>query len=333
LDDGVAGCAGSAVTIDHTNLRSFVAGERGPAIATTFLGAFAHYLEHVAGVPTGSSILQYLGEVATFCERQHLARPALPPLLRLALERKDAAAPVDNSRDPASKQFVASFLESGAVPSVCKVAAVLLWFGTFRGKEVLAQHVGKAMPLSLRRCDVAFAPDKSFVRISLRSGKPCERNQPTIRLITRPEDAGLLDPVAVLWDYVLRTSQFDDDGPFLRHDNGSYLTTAQMRATVQRHATALGLDSRRYGNHSFRSGGDTEMRAQGVDGADVLLQGGWRSERGDEPYRRPNVKQARRAQAALAIPRSRQAIPGTTDAVVVSASTPLLSAAQIGHRS
>ena len=75
------------------------------------------------------------------------------------------------------------------------------------------------------------------------------------------------------------------------------------------------------------------MRAQGVEGADVLLQGGWRSERGDEPYRRPNVRQARRAQAALAIPRSLQAIPGTNDAVVVSASTPLLSAAQIGHRS
>ena len=318
--------------VDHTNLHDVIAGRQGPPVSSTLLGDFARYLQDEALVPTAGTILSYCRDVANLCAAMHFPRPPLPPLLQRALEREAAAHPTDNAKAPASPEFLAAFIHDSAIPLVLRTAAVLLWFTTLRGSEILANTTTVVGDFCLRRQDVSFAPDGSFIRLGFRRGKPFAHNEPSLRVLTRPgeDQPWAVDPVAFVLAYLQGTQRFGDAEPLLRHVDGALATYRQMLDAVKLTARKLGLDESEYGVHSLRSGGVTAMRAHGVADADIRAQGGWLSEGGDAPYRRPNVEQSRRAQRALAIPKPGLAPPGASPGglvAIVTASTPLLSPA------
>lgn len=313
--------------VDHTNIDEVAAGRHGPSVSASFLGDFAHYLHDEAKVPSAGTIRSYCQQVAALCEDLHLPRPTIPPLLDRALDRETAAHPVDRAKHPASPALMAAFVHDQAIPMVLRVAAVLLWFTTLRGTEVLATSPTHVKDLCLRRQDVSFAPDGSFIRLAFRRGKPFARNQPNIRVLVRPgpDQPDALDPVAFVLEYVRTTQSHSDAEPFLRHADGALATKRHLLDAIKRKARALGLNDADYAVHSFRSGGVTTMRAHGVADADIQAQGGWLSEGGDAPYRRPNVQQSQRAQHALAVPAQGQPSSLLEGVQMVTSSTPLLS--------
>jgi hypothetical protein len=313
-------------SINAHTIRLHVAGERGPPITSTFLGDFARYLKDVRLVPTIGTINAYLGEVANFCFRQLHIRPSIPDILTKALDREAADKPATKAKDPATPEFVAAFIQDSTIPLVFRAAATVMWHGTFRSSDLLSTRVSTPGNRDPRRSDISFAEDLSYARLVLRKGKPFEKNQTNIRLITRPkaEDTWAIDPVTVILDYLHATSHFGPDDPLFRHADGSLATKKQMATAIKRKAVSLGLNPDLYACHSFRSGGNTAMRALEVPDADVLSQGGWLSSTGDAPYRRRNVSQAQRAQNALRLPISGHTLPATNRVTMVSTSSPLL---------
>ena len=281
-------------------------------------------------VPSTASISAYLGEIARFCEAQLGVRPELPAALVKALERDAAAHPSCKAKEPAPAGFVAAFLQDETIPLVLRTAAALLWHGTLRGADILSTRVSAPTELYVRREDVTFAPDLSYARLCLRKGKPLRKNQPNLRVIVAPGDneAWAIDPVAMLLDYMRSTAVDPPHHPLLRHVDKHLATKAQLREAIKRKAASMGLDPTVFGCHSLRSGGDTTMRAHEVTDADIHLQGGWLSAGGDCPYRRRNVAQARRAQGSLRLPAKGHALPATLHVDMVTASSPLLPAAE-----
>ena len=321
-----AGRHGAPGLVDHTNLEQVIQGYHGPSMTATFLGDFARYLQDVAKVPTASSIRSYCMDVANLCASLHFPRPIFPPLLQRALDRETAAHPVSRAKHPATPAFVAAFVHDGSIPRVLRVAAALLWFSTLRGSEILATSPTTVRPFSLRRQDVSFAPDSSYLRLSFRKGKPFAKNEPSVRIIVRPDGGQphTFDPVDMVLAYLRDTQAFDDGEPLLRHADGALATKKHLLDAIKKKARALGLNDADYGVHSLRSGGVTTMRAHNVTDADIRAQGGWLSEAGDAPYRRANVQQARRAQQALAVSRSDRLGASPAGVDMVTASTPLL---------
>ena len=170
-------------------------------MTATFLGDFARYLQDVAKVPTASSIRSYCMDVANLCASLHFPRPIFPPLLQRALDRETAAHPVSRAKHPATPAFVAAFVHDGSIPRVLRVAAALLWFSTLRGSEILATSPTTVKPFSLRRQDVSFAPDSSYLRLSFRKGKPFAKNEPSVRIIVRQTGANRTPLTQSTWSW------------------------------------------------------------------------------------------------------------------------------------
>jgi integrase len=325
--------------VDATSFAAHVAGTAGPSVSSTLLGDFARFLKHERGVPSANTIRTYLQQAAILCEQQVGVKPVFPDILHKALDRQ-AAAEADplgprRAKEPASIELVQAFVLDEAIPLVLRTAATLLWHGTFRASELLSKHTRQRGLRDLCRGDVAFAADKSFVRLTMHKGKALRKNEESVRLVVAPEAhelAWAINPVAVLERFLRLTSHFDAEGPLLRHNDGSLATTSQLRDAIKRKAAELGLDPALYGNHSFRSGGNTRMHALGVPDADVQQQGGWLSEGGDAPYRRRNLAQSRRAQSALRVPGPGHALPTTMQVSLVSASSPLLDVTTLLRR-
>ena len=315
--------------VDRTNLLDVATGKAGPSVSHTFLGDFARFLFHEQRVPSAGTITSYLHEVASFCETQGLPRPPFPAHLRTALQREAQLHPFDDSKDPAPVHLVQHILHDTAIPLVFRAATATLWFGTFRGTEVMPDKVYSYDRLALTRSDVAFEAGGSFVRFALKRGKAMTANEPSVRLVTKPTDPGAFNPVALLHEFASASAHLPADGPFFRHPDGRNATLQQLRDHIKTAAATLGLDPAKYGVHSLRSGGNTMMWAHEVPQGTIGLQGGWQSAGGDAPYRRVNVTQSRRAQAALRVPAAPldPAAPTLPSSVTfVSASSPLLPA-------
>lgn len=317
----------------------FAVGAEGPPIGDSFLGAFANFLHHQARVPSAPTIVEYLQEVARFCEGQGLPRPAIPMRLLAALKRHTQLHPVDKSKEAAPAELVCTLLTGDTVPMVVRAAVAAIWFGTFRGTDALTASSRKFDAMSLCRRDVAFGTDpatgQSYVRFFLRRGKALEKNQPSVRVVVQPTVPGAVDPVAILRAYCVSSRHFSEDEPFFRHPDGRLLSKPQVVAHIKRVAAQLGLNPALYALHSFRSGGNTIMWAHHVNPGAIRLNGGWLSEGGDAPYRRVNLAQASEAQAALALPAA--GFGAQAGAVsfpfrhvrVVSASSPLVPASRL----
>jgi len=313
------------VVVDHTNWAAAAAGHFAYG-AYSFLGDFARYLRDELRVPSSGTILSYLYSVQAFCTNLGYTRPILTPALQRALERDEAAAPARHAKDPAPPDLASAIILDPAIPPGLRAAVILLWFGTLRGGEILSKRVTTYDPLCFRRRDLTFAEDGSFARLHLRRGKALVRNQETARTIVRPaaDQPWAFDPVAALLEYKRITAAFDDDAPLLRHLDGKLVTYQQLLQLIKATAERQGLDPSKYCVHSIRAAGATLMRAGGVGGADARLQGGWRSETGDDPYKRVNVLQAGRAQHPLALPAPGSDAPSSHRVRVVTASSPLL---------
>jgi hypothetical protein len=321
---GGAEAGTDAFRIDHTNLMAVAQGVSGIAASSFLLGDFVRFLHTECGVHNPLTLRAYADEVARFCERQHLPRPILPPVLRRALEREAADGGASSRRAPADPDFVFSFV-SGRRPLVLRLAVAMAYQGTFRVGELLGDRVGVIRSRCLRRQDVAFDPGLEFARIVLRKGKSNVLNVDNTRVLVRPTVSapGMIDPVRMLYDFMLTTRDRSDDHPLFVHEDGKIATTHQLRAAIQEHAHELHMPGL-WGNHSLRRGANTRMRACDVSDADRRANGCWLSIAGDEPYRGANVQQAVRAQSALwlqdpAVPL--RAVPMTR---FVTASSPLL---------
>ena len=326
--DGAAGGAGgggpAVFRIDHTNVLEVARGVTGVAVSASLLGDFVRFLHVECDVHNPLTMRAYADEVARFCERQHLPRPVLPPVLLRALAREAADVSVSLRRAPADPEFVYSFV-TGQRPLVLRLAVAMAYQGTFRVGELLGDRVGVIRRRCLRRQDVTFEPTLEFARVVLRKGKSNTLNVDNTRLLVRPTEVaqGIIDPVRMLHEFMLATRDRGDDQPLFVHDDGKVATTHQLRAAIQAHAQELHLPGL-WGNHSLRRGANTRMRACDVSDADRRANGCWLSIGGDEPYRGANLQQAVRAQRALwlqdpAVPV--RAVPVTR---FVTASSPLL---------
>lgn len=157
----------------------------------------------------------------------------------------------------------------------------LAFFGAFRIGELVSPTRGTAGGILAK--DVRSHRDKVCLRLRRsktdQSGKGVD-----VWLFALP--GSTVCPVRAVEE--LARVRPTGGGPFLRHEDGSYLSRFQFVAVFRKCLMKLGLDGKAYASHSFRIGAATEAARCGLDEAAVRRIGRWESRR-FRTYIRPQL--------------------------------------------
>ncbi|XP_077315653.1 integrase/recombinase xerD homolog [Lithobates pipiens] len=171
---------------------------------------------------------------------------------------------------------------SSAYETVLFTAAFsLAFYGAFRIGELVCRS--KRVAGGLLDQDVQVVADR--VSIRLRRSKTDQRGKGVaITLLALP--GSVVCPVAAVRAF--RAVRPGRAGPFLVHEEGSFLSRFQFVSVFRQCLRAVGLDERDYASHSFRIGAATEAARCGLEEAVVRRIGRWESRR-FRSYVRPQL--------------------------------------------
>ncbi|XP_044134153.1 uncharacterized protein LOC122926745 isoform X1 [Bufo gargarizans] len=161
---------------------------------------------------------------------------------------------------------------SGWELGLFKAAFALAFFGAFRLGELVCGSVRRAG--GLRSEDVEWVGDRLHIRIR-RSKTDQEGRGLRFTLFAVPGCS--MCPVRCAESYGARLGR--DEVPFLRHEDGSFLSRFQFLAVFRKCLTVLGVPVKDYSGHSFRIGAATEAARVGASEEVIRRIGRWESVR------------------------------------------------------
>ncbi|XP_073484962.1 uncharacterized protein [Aquarana catesbeiana] len=199
------------------------------------------------------------------------------------------AKPGRDSRRPVSFQLLGQLV--GCLNNVCstgyeavlfRAAFALAFFGAFRISELVSPS--KREKGGLGESDVRCGEDR--LAILIRKSKTDQRGKgKTVQVFAFPGSP--LCPVKLVSEFIaIRPG--GGEVPFLRHQDGSFLSRFQFNAIFKRCLGVLGLEGEKFSSHSFRIGAATEAVRWGLDDAAVKRIGRWESRR-FRSYVRPQL--------------------------------------------
>ncbi|XP_044155452.1 uncharacterized protein LOC122942023 [Bufo gargarizans] len=186
---------------------------------------------------------------------------------------------VPDQRKPVSFELLlrvgvqlSSICKSGWERGLFRAAFALAFFGAFRLGELVSGSVRRAGGL---RCDdVELAVDRVVVRI--RRSKTDQEGRGRQFVLFAVPGCGMC-PVRCAGAYGAGITK--DALPFLRHEDGSFLSRFQFLAVFKKCLRGLGVPAEGYAGHSFRIGAATEAARLGVSAEGIRRIGRWESAR------------------------------------------------------
>jgi|688.fasta_scaffold55598_1 integrase len=280
----------------------------GPIPGDNFLSDYCRFCWDIQGVPGADTVLKYMGQVVKFVNR-HLGILMTPPAVLVDALKRQRQDPVGRPiKQPCPVELIAAVVYDEEVPLGTRLALVLLWFGGFRGGDIMSPRVlDFDEQFCLRRMDCTVAPDRSSITLYLRKAKADVRNRGGHRFIQAAPAGAALCPVQFLMQYLDATKDTPEHFPLLMHTRRSdepwrCVTRAHVTAALQRAAERLGIAKEGVGCHAVRTGHATALLAAPfVTSSDRQQSGGWVSEMGSLPYHRVNGPAQRRVADALAL--------------------------------
>lgn len=264
---------------------------------------YLHYLTDGMGIVNGNTVANYISAVHASLSRWFIEPPPQSMLAWDLVHRlKQLPSAQPRFRDAASPDLVQSVLSDSSLDMGVRTTVLLMWFLSSRISEVIAPSATSFdASYTLLRRDVEFL-DTTHVRLFVPHSKSDRFNNGSNVFIAAT--GGQFCPVALLRQYLASTHNFDPASPLLRRLDGSNVTRSSVVAALKKHASKIGLDPRFISSHSLRSGSATKMASEGLQLADILLQGRWASEEACLKYLRMTIGRVDRISSALSLNKS-----------------------------
>jgi hypothetical protein len=207
--------------------------------------------------------------------RTHLFSAWLSKLTKEASHSNPAPKP----RCPGPKALLRLILADNSIDPAVRLACHLAFKAMLRSREYTATKHGERSSLTLSPEHIVFDSTNSHMTVTLPFVKGSDPGNlgPERHFYAEPDDPSCL--VAATRTYLSwRLRAHPPNDPLFIHNDGRWVTRADIVAAVRKHCTTVGIPKSRIASHGFRYGAAFEMFEAGATWEDIQTHGRWGSD-------------------------------------------------------
>lgn len=203
------------------------------------------------------------------------------PTVAMMHRHKQHLAAVPQFKEPATKDLLRDIMGDASVALVVKVAVLLAWFGMLRVSEYVSDFRGDDEPdgSGMRLNGVKLNQRTGGYAVHCFRGKRDRYNTGFTVHYTPTTSSWECCPVRMLSAYLQHAVALDlhhyPSAPLLIHDNGGYVTRADISKVLKDHAEAVGLPAQHISTHSLRIGAAFALADKGIPWLEVVARARW----------------------------------------------------------